>query len=46
MDIILGVIMGNLLLAGLIWVANRMIERHNAKKTAVIVHYDNYSVVI
>jgi len=32
MDIILGLIMGNLLLAGLMWAANRMIERHNANK--------------
>ena len=32
MDITLGLIMGNLLLAGLIWAANRMIERQNAKQ--------------
>jgi len=31
-DIILGLVMGNLLLASLIWAANRMIDRHNAKK--------------
>jgi len=31
-DIIFGLVMGNLLLAGLIWVANRTIERHDAKK--------------
>jgi hypothetical protein len=32
MDIILGLVMGNFLLAALIWVANRAIERHDAKK--------------
>jgi len=32
MEIILGLIMGNMLIAALIWMANRAIERHDAKK--------------
>ena len=33
-DIILGLVMGNLLIAALIWVANCAIERHDAKKSS------------